>query len=187
MNKVIVIAGHSDSDPGAVANGYREADLTKEFREMLITVLRYYQVDYGKQLTIKRDCDELSLARVVNWLNSLTEKNRLILDIHFNAFNSHANGTEVFIPDNYSEDELELGRKISQCIADTLGVLNRGVKTESRSARKRLAIMRPKGINLLLEMCFIDNIKDIEKYHKHKTELAIRIGKIILEHDYVRM
>lgn len=36
MTKTLFIsAGHSDKDPGAKGNGYREADTVLEFRDML--------------------------------------------------------------------------------------------------------------------------------------------------------
>ena len=186
MKKVIVIAGHNDKDPGASGNGYREADLTKEFRSLLSTAIGIYQSDFGLNLKIVNDDDSLNLNRVINWVNGLPfGEERLIIDIHFNAFNTHANGTETIIPDNYCVNELSLGKKIAATMASAMGIFNRGCKQEKRTARKKLAIMRPKGINILLEICFIDNKKDIEAYHANKNELARRIAKDILSHKYV--
>lgn len=186
MKKGIIIAGHNNGDSGASGNGYKESDLTKEFREMLYVCLNIYQIDYGLNIKFVKDCDTLSLSRVINWIGGLPyAEERLIIDIHFNAFNTHANGTETIIPDNYCNNELTLGKKLSQTMADTMGIFNRGCKQEKHTARKRLGIMRPKGINILLEICFIDNKRDIEAYHANKSELAIRLAKDILEHTYI--
>lgn len=186
MKKIILIAGHSNSDPGAVHKDRVEAKLNQEFREILAVALEFQMNDYRlNNYKIVKDCDSLSLKRVINWINGLpNEEERLIFDIHFNKFNTFANGTEVFIPKNYCKNELELGKKIAKSMADVMGIFNRGCKPETKSARKQLAIMRPKGINLLIELCFLDNDKDFKAYQDNKLMVAANIAKIILTHDY---
>jgi hypothetical protein len=84
---------------------------------------------------------------------------------------------------------LELAGKLAKCMSDTLGIPLRGstngvlgVKTESLSARGQLGWMRLNGNNILLEVCFISNKSDMEKYQDNKSMLAFKIAKILYEY-----
>src|SRR5690554_4284596 len=45
---LFISAGHSDADPGAVGNGYTEADIVLEFRDYLAEALRARGVEFRK-------------------------------------------------------------------------------------------------------------------------------------------
>jgi N-acetylmuramoyl-L-alanine amidase len=190
MIEIILIAGHGGKDrgaPGVVYKGHKlwEADLNILVRNAIFDYINFYKSDYPN-LKIKtlKDDDSLTLQGVINWLNvGLTPKeNRIIFDIHFNAFNGRATGTEVIIPKNPSVKEQQLAAFIQQTSVNVLKIANRGVKTEDKTARKSLAIMRPKGINLLWEVCFIDNKSDVDSFFENISELCMRQAKNILEH-----
>jgi N-acetylmuramoyl-L-alanine amidase len=189
MKEIILIAGHGGSDkgaPGIVYKGHKlwEADLNILVRDTIFKFINFYAIDYPnlKVKTIKDD-DSLTLQGVINWLNfGLTPKeNRIIFDIHFNAFNGTATGTEVIIPLNPCKEERELASIIQITSVNVMKIRNRGVKTEDKTARKRLAIMRPKGINLLWEVCFIDNKNDVEAFFNNLGELCMRQAKNLLD------
>ena len=81
--------------------------------------------------------------------------------------------------------------KLAKCMSDTLGIPLRGnikdtlgVKTEAMSARGTLGWMRLNGQNILLEVCFISNKSDMEKYQANKSILAFKIAKIL--YDYAK-
>jgi N-acetylmuramoyl-L-alanine amidase len=189
MKEIILIAGHGGIDKGAPGITYKgkklyEADLTKLVRDNIYRCIKMYLPDYPKlKVRVLKDDDSLSLQGVINWLNLglVPTEDRLIFDIHFNAFNGKATGTETFIPQNPCMDEKQLSAIIQQTSVDALKIFNRRVKTEDKSARKRLAIMRPKGINILWEVCFIDNEKDIEAFFNNFSELCMKIAKNILD------
>jgi N-acetylmuramoyl-L-alanine amidase len=172
-SNIYITAGHGGTDPGAIGNGLKEADLTLELRDLIISKI--------KNKKVYSDANTDPLAKVLNWLRSKISINDLIIDIHFNAGVASANGTEVLIPAKSSTFEKELALKLSNTISTTLNIKNRGVKTELDSARGKIGILNINCENILIEVCFISNINDITKYQKNKEILATNIAKIIDE------
>lgn len=163
--KIIISAGHGGNDPGAVANGYTERDLAIEFRELLVKELLLLGV---KPLI---DDNKNALKQTLEWLIGKYSSKDILLDIHWNAASSKARGTEVIVPDNASIFENNFAKNILNVFVSN-GFVNRGVKPESQTARKRLGWMRPPAENILVEMGFITNLLDINLYQNLKYKLA---------------
>ena len=163
--KIIISAGHGGNDPGAVANGYTERDLAIEFRELLVKELLLLGV---KPLI---DDNKNALKETLAWLVGKYSSKDILLDIHWNAASSKARGTEVIVPDNASIFENNFAKNILNVFVSN-GFVNRGVKPESQTARKRLGWMRPPAENILIEMGFITNLLDINLYQNLKYKLA---------------
>lgn len=163
--KIIISAGHGGNDPGAVANGYTERDLTIEFRELLVKELLLLGV---KPLI---DDNKNALKQTLAWLVGKYSSKDILLDIHWNAASSKARGTEVIVPDNASIFENNFAKNILNVFVSN-GFINRGVKPESQTARKRLGWMRPPAENIIVEMGFITNLLDINLYQNLKYKLA---------------
>lgn len=160
---VFLAAGHWNKDSGAIGHGgVKESDLTKELRDMI----------FGHLPFAWRDDDGMSLSLVVREIKKRSQPGDIICDLHFNAYNGKATGVEVIVPAVPSMAEMGLAENITESISSTLRIVNRGVKTEKESHRGRLAMMRPEGINILVEVCFIDNPSDLESYQKKKEEVA---------------
>jgi N-acetylmuramoyl-L-alanine amidase len=92
------------------------------------------------------------------------------VSIHFNGFNSQANGTEVFAIG-------EQGRKIAQPVLDEivkLGFFRRGVKNGSH-----LYVLRNTQMNaILVECCFCDSAKDMQLLNLEAMANAIVKGLV---------
>jgi N-acetylmuramoyl-L-alanine amidase len=189
MKEIILIAGHGGVDKGATGVVYKgkqlhEADLTKLVRDNLYNCIKMYMSDYPKlKVKVLKDDDSLTLQGVINWLNVglVPTEDRLIFDIHFNAFNKKATGTEVIIPISPSTKETQLAARIQKTSVEVLKLADRKVKTEDKTARKRLAIMRPKGENILWEVCFIDNESDVDSFFRNLSDLCIKQARNILD------
>lgn len=179
MRKIFISAGHTrkGTDAGAIANGYKEGDLAAELRDLIVDALKAYMI------TPIVDDDKNALQQTINTFKALVNPSAILLDIHFNAATPQAKGVECFIPDTYSNFERDMAKDIAEDISEILnsplrsGMLRvAGVKRESESARKQLGWMRLTGENVLVEVCFITNKEEIEKYQSEKTRIAKAIA-----------
>lgn len=182
---IYLIAGHHNEDPGAVSKHtvgtIKEADLTKELRDLIYQ----YLVDIESINDIKRDNDSTVLSKLISDLDKVITTEDLLVDIHFNAFNGKATGTEVIIPKLSSSIEKDLASLIAEHTSDILSISNRGVKGEDKTARGKIGILKGKGHRILLEVCFMDNPKDFTSYMINKYILAAKIAELIHDH-YVK-
>lgn len=168
--KILLIAGHGQGDPGAVANGYKEADLTREVVKLLKP-----QLDNYAEVTIA-DTSK-------NWYKNTMDFSPYdyVLEIHFNAGvndskgNNGTTGTEIFI--TTSEKTHGVETNIVQGIS-SIGFKNRGVKRKNWSVISRA---KNQGVSsALLEVCFIDDADDMWLYLKKKTEVIKAIANGII-------
>lgn len=184
MSRIYLIAGHHKNDPGAVSfheslgGRISEAELTIELRDL---IYHYFKQHNDTEVVV--DNDNHTLQQVLNEINKTVKKEDLIVDIHFNAFNTKATGTEVLIPTIHSKMEKQLGENICKSLSDIMNIPNRGIKTEKQSHRTRIAILHGTGHRVLLEICFKDNPVDMKSYQVNKhlvaQQIALEIEKII--------
>ena len=168
--KILLIAGHGQGDPGAVANGYKEADLTREIVKLLKS-----QLDNYADVTIA-DTSK-------NWLNNSMDFSQYdyVLEIHLNAGvndkkgNNGTTGTEIYITTSEKTHGVETG--IVKGIS-SIGFKNRGVKRKNWTVISRA---KKQGVSsALLEVCFIDDVDDMWLYQKKKTEVIKAIANGII-------
>lgn len=189
MKTIYLSAGHQlpikgiTTDGGAVGNGYVEGVLAAEFVKLLEVEL--------KKLNVKVITDSFSnaLAQTMISFKNLFSKKQITskdiaIEVHWNAASPEATGTEVIIPGRTSSKEAttiekKVALEIVDSIATILNIKNRGVKFEYQTARKKLGWMTLDAENILIEMCFISNKKDMESYQKNKEILAKTIANII--------
>lgn len=183
---IYLSAGHHfnevGADPGAVANGYKEHELTRELRDLTVAAIR----EKGGSVIV--DKDEETLAAYIKRIKP--GSGSVVCEIHFNAVsNENANGVECLYgwstePD---EEEVEMCKEICAVIADIAGLRNRGAKSDAESARGKLAILRtPAGLSCLPEICFITNKDDMAKYQAAKFCIAQNLADILIKYDAKR-
>lgn len=186
MRKIYLSAGHSNKigknrlgrtiDNGASANGYVEGVLTAELRGLIADELH--------KLGVKpiMDKDDSIFTQTINYFKNLVDSKAIVIEIHWNSATPQAKGTETLIPEKYTEFEWKLAEALSDVVSNTLDIPLRGkngVKTEIESFHKRLAWMRLNGENVLMEICFISNKSEMEKYQKNKKTLAKKIALVL--------
>lgn len=174
---ILLIAGHGAGDPGAVGNGYKEADLTREVVSLVKSRLaKYATVDIAD--TSK------------NWYDHIVKKGQSFnfrpynyaLEIHFNAGagdtagNGKTTGAEIFV--TTSEKGVTVEESIVNGIS-SLGFRNRGVKYKNWGLIDHI---KRQGVSAaLLEVCFIDDKDDMKLYTEKKNQIADAIVKGIVD------
>jgi N-acetylmuramoyl-L-alanine amidase len=125
------------------------------------------------------DDNKNALKQTLAWLVGVLKSDKTVcIDIHWNAASTKARGTEVIVPDNASIFENNFAKNILNVFVSN-GFINRGVKPESQTARKRLGWMRPPAENILIEVAFITNILDMNLYQNLKYKLAKELAFVI--------
>lgn len=173
MGKHLVICGHGQGrttyDPGAV-NSKRGITEAGKVRELARLMSKYSgkNIDY---ITDQNVYDYKSLAILGKGYDSVTE-------LHFNAFNGTARGTEVLIQSSLTADKEDLA---------ILSVLsrhfqNRGIKKvdwlyNANEAKNRGYTYR------LVEIAFIDNEEDMTIFENKKEELAKGLVSAITQEE----
>lgn len=171
--KILLTAGHYRKDAGATYNGRQEADETIKLRNAVTVTLR------EKGVEVFNDNDDWDLNRVITEIKKFSAPGDIICDIHFNAGGPSATGCEVFVADDANATELALAKALVDAISSTLIIRNRGVKRESDSQHKKLGIMRPAGLNVLIEVCFISNKYDMQQYDTFFDLLVEEITNVL--------
>lgn len=168
MRKIYLTAGHRGGTTGANYNSIKEAEETIWLRNEIAERLR------NKGVEVMLDDDSASLSEVVATINADCKKTDICVDLHFNAVaNPSANGTEVFKPFNSSDLEIEVAEDLLYSTCMVLNTKNRGVKREGEGTHQRLAMLSDIKCNsVLLEICFISNIADANKYKEKREELV---------------
>jgi len=173
-------AGHNPNglkpDPGAVGNGYHEANLTVEFRNLVSVELK------RRQLKFITDNDSERLGEYLKRID--TGNGSVVLEFHFDAaVSSKATGTTSLHGSDADRLDIAFAKELVEVTSKVLGIKNRGVLSEKDSHRGSLGLMREEGIVALLELCFISNPDDLKKYHEFKYVLAVKIADILERYE----
>lgn len=171
-------AGHSNADPGAVANGFKEAELTKELRNMVAERLKAANHRFIADKDDERNRQYQGRIKPGN--------GSVLLDIHFNAGPPSATGTEVIVSNSANANSKAFAKELVDGASRILGIRNRGVKGERGSQHSRIGILHlGAGIAALAEVCFITNEQDIAAYQVNKERLADFYAKTLIKYDNV--
>ena len=196
ITHVLVSAGHSTnpkrdmgarSRSGRFIEGIETAKARAIFVEHLIRNGNLAGIrDIRDRIIL--DGDDTILAETMSAFRRLTHPRALLIDIHFNAFNGSARGTEVLVPNNPTPIEVHIADIYSDIKGAILGTPERGVfqgrdgvKTESMSARGKLGWMTLPGHNILIEAEFIDNEERMQIYERECVRVWSELAKVTIE------
>ena len=176
MKRILLIAGHGNGDSGAVGNGYKEAELTRDMVEHVKA-----QFDGYANVTIA-DTSKNWYQYIVKQGNIFNFKNYdYVLEIHFNAIkedkgDGKTKGTEIYVT------KAEKGTAVETNIVNNisaLGFANRGVKKNNYDLIKHI---KNQGVSsALLEVCFIDDKDDMDIFVAKKKDIAKAIADGIVK------
>lgn len=162
MANFVVTAGHSNTDPGAVANGHKEAEIACDMRNMIAKKLR----ELGHSVITDGTG---SVNQPLKVAIGLAKQGRAI-EIHCNAAsNPAATGVECISFPKHKE----LCQRLSNAIAATTKGNVRGDNgwiDQSKSARGKLGFVEAGGV--IVELFFLSNKEDLERYEQVKWLVA---------------
>lgn len=176
MKKAFIGVGHGGSDPGAVANGLKEANLNLTAALEVGEILAAHKVNV--LLSRYRDEDD-DLSEEIRECNAFVPD--VAVDMHTNA--GGGDGFEVFHTIRGG-----VGKTLAQNIESevkAIGQNSRGLKTKVNSAgNDYFGFIRSTNCPAIItEMAFIDNINDIKDFDEvHELKrYALAVAKGILK------
>lgn len=170
--KILISAGHSNTDPGAVANGHVEAVLVTDFRNMVA----YYMRDTSHQVVTNGVAQEnKSLSQTLK----LIPGTDLAIEFHCNAAsNANAKGVE-----SISQPALKsVSQRLSASVSSVLGHPLRGEQgwiDQRQSAHGELAFVKAGGV--IVELFFLTNKQELGCYLERKWLVAKSVAAAIIE------
>lgn len=169
IKPIIITAGHSTTDPGAVAGPLTEADICTDFRNLVAHYLRKDGIPFT---TDGKDGENLPLARAIGLVKA--QPGALAVEFHCNAAASPAaTGVESLSGVRGNA----LGAAMCKAIADTIGIKNRGAKGEGAGQHSRLGFVQAGGV--ILELFFISNPDDRRRYLDKKWLVAKAVAAVL--------
>jgi len=168
---IVITAGHSNTDPGAVNGVVTEANIVTDFRNMVAYYLRRSERDFR---TDGEDAINLPLRDAIR----LIKPGSIAVEFHCNAHaNLAASGVETL-----SGDEMRpLGRRLCDTVSVLLGIPNRGAKGEASGQHSRLGFVQAGG--LILELFFLSNNHDLRAYLDKKWLVARAVAQVLCDAD----
>ena len=168
-NQVIISSGHSINCQGA-------SDIINEVTEARKVVDRVAEIISANSKACYKYHDTASsnstnLANIVNFHNRY--RDGIDVSVHFNAY-SHtdkAMGVEVCY---YSASGL--ASQVSKAIADAAGLINRG----SKQRTGLYFLRRCSKPAILIEVCFVDSVKDVALYRANFENICQAIAKSLI-------
>jgi N-acetylmuramoyl-L-alanine amidase len=174
MAKVVITAGHSNTDPGAVNGNITEAEITTDMRTIVAYCLKDLGIDV---ITDGRGNDNQTLRQAIK----LIKQGEVAIEFHCNAFHlPSAGGVEALAQ---PKDKV-ICQKLCEAVSDVMGIPVRGsaggFKAENSGQHSRLGYVREGGI--ILELFFISNPTELATYQAKKWLIAREIADVIAEH-----
>ena len=167
--RIIISSGHGKHVPGAIGiiNEVTEArTVTDQVTDILLNLGIDAEAFHENNARNQRD----NVNAIVRHHNNRSRD--LDVSVHFNAFEPtrKPRGVEVLY-----NTEKELAQKVSDAISNSSDLRNRGAKL-----RTDLGFLNnTTGPAILIEVCFVDSVADVELYHMHFKDICFAIAKSV--------
>jgi len=172
MKTVLISAGHSDTDPGAVNGTYKEASLALLMRDRIFNILQ------SNKIPTLRDGDDGKNDPLTKAI-ALCKKADIAVEIHFNAGPAKSNGIEA-LAKPYNK---LIAQDLCKALHVATGIALRGeygYKSDSSGQHHRLGFCEAGGI--ILEVCFISSREDMAAYVPKKLTAAQAVANVLIKH-----
>ncbi|MDJ0600199.1 MAG: N-acetylmuramoyl-L-alanine amidase, partial [Crocosphaera sp.] len=182
MGSIFLSAGHHlrspgrSGDPGAVALGTTEVKEVIETREAIEKIFEAQNIEYFSVP------DHLTLKESISWINERSQRGDVAVELHCNAFNGRARGTEAYYIKGNSQRKAETQSLLKALLDEVPELKNRGAKDDTQGQWSRLAFCRDVDVaSILVELCFIDNREDLDLLQNHRDRFARGLAKGLIE------
>lgn len=163
--------GHGGKESGATFKGrYEKNDVLKIGQDVRRKLLKYKGVSIDETRTT-----DATVSLGDRCLKANRKDYDFFISFHRNAFNKSANGVEVFTYTSRKPPAVRLAGEINSAIVK-VGFTNRGVKSANFKV-----LRSTKADAVLLEIGFIDSIKDNELYDRKYNEIVDAIVNAIVK------
>lgn len=187
--KIVVDAGHGGSDPGAVANGVKEKDLTLKISQYMYE--RFKELGIPVVLTRDSDITLTPSERVSRILNAFgNHENVIVISNHINsnATPNSAEGAEVIFALRNTD---ELATNILNELGNA-GQVKRSVyqrRSERDPSKDYYFIHRETGVTqpVIVEYGFINNEKDLARIQNNYKAFVDAVVKAVLETNNIQV
>ncbi len=167
MKKVFIGVGHGGTDPGAVANGLKEANLNLQ---MALELQRQLE-RHGVNTAISRTKDENDpLSEEIAEANAYRPD--LAIDVHNNA--GGGDGLEVLVQTNKYKEQSRAAAQAIEAATIAIGQNSRGIKTKLNSSKTDYFgfLRQVNAPAVIVEGAFVDNKNDaaqVDELHEQKA------------------
>jgi N-acetylmuramoyl-L-alanine amidase len=159
MPRVLISAGHTIMDPGAIFGDLREADITRKIAAKVLDALQ------PSGLEVKAVPLDLPINDRIQWINNSgfnAAGGDILVEIHINDSDGSKRGLEIWYEGNGNNES----QKVAVCIADAVvtkhSFENQGVRSEYDHDLGSLRFLNQTAPHAVIaEVLFIDNQEDI--------------------------
>lgn len=166
---VMLSAGHSDTVPGIVANGYKEADIVQLFRDDVSDRLKHLGIQHALD---GEPGENLPLREAVQ----IAKGFEIAIEFHTNGGGPGATGVETLS----RAHNKTLGAELCRVTAGLLGIANRGAKPENAGYHERLAFVSGGG-GIIFELFFLSNPDDLRRFKGNYQALVDAVADVIAD------
>lgn len=139
------------ADPGAVGNGYNEADIARQINAKIVKATGALDATDNAASNVNGN-----LANIVAKMNSVGTDWHI--SNHLNSASPGATGVEVWYWTGDAASKAKADQ-LSKALSDALGIPNRG----SKATTDFYVLRNSRGRTLLIEWAFISNSNDVKK------------------------
>lgn len=172
MKTVVITAGHSNKDAGAVNKNRTEAHIVTDMRNMVAFYLKKAGVN-----VITDGFGHINLP--LNKAVTLIKQGALAIEFHCNAsYNKKACGVEALAQQKYTKQ----AQALCKAVADIMHINlrgDKGFKPENSGQHSRLAFVSAGGI--ILELFFISNDDELLIWDNKKWLIAKQVANAIID------
>lgn len=172
MGRIFISAGHSTSDPGALAGGTTEAREMILTRDLIVTELR------SRAFEVLLVPDDLDLRQTIDWINSRSRSGDVALEIHADAFsNPTVRGTSVFHIANNNLRKQHAELLLLSLLQRVPQLQNRGARPDTSTGVGSLAFCRQVvPASLLMQIGYLTNPDDRFLIQNRRRDVALGIS-----------